>query len=107
MLYLNKFILVFAVDALGMWMTDLDDILMEDDDRRQELVFIGMKLDHEHIQTVLDQCLLNEKEIYMEPGKWRNIMDFKEKTQCPISVQLLFEREEIAKILPVISVSEN
>ena len=90
-----------------MWMTDVDDILMEDDDRRQELVFIGMKLDHENIQNILDQCLLNEKEMYMEPGKWRNIMNFKEKTQCPLSVQLLFEREEIAKILPVISVSEN
>ena len=90
-----------------MWLTDVEDILMEEDDRRQELVFIGMKLDHENIQNILDQCLLTEKEMNMVPGKWKNIMDFREKTQCPLSLQLLFEREDIAKILPVISVSEN
>ncbi|KAL2434828.1 Zinc-regulated GTPase metalloprotein activator 1 [Exophiala dermatitidis] len=39
-------------------------------DRRQELVFIGEKLDHEGLTKVFDQCLLNDKEM----KKWERIM---------------------------------
>ena len=39
-------------------------------DRRQELVFIGMRLNHAAIQKELDQCLLNDDEMKMGPEKW-------------------------------------
>ena len=39
-------------------------------DRRQELVFIGEKLDHANVEKLLDECLLNDGEM----RKWENIM---------------------------------
>lgn len=44
-------------------------------DRRQELVFIGENLDHEAMEVILDECLLNDTEWdqwqeIMRNGKW-------------------------------------
>lgn len=39
-------------------------------DRRQELVFIGERLDHASLDKLLDECLLNNGEM----KKWENIM---------------------------------
>ena len=39
-------------------------------DRRQEFVFIGIDLNHESIQNVLDQCLLSDDEMELKPFEW-------------------------------------
>jgi len=43
-------------------------------DRRQELVFIGIKLNHEAIQMALDKCLLTDEEMSMGPEGWAESM---------------------------------
>ena len=43
-------------------------------DRRQELVFIGIKLKHEVIQMALDKCLLTDEEMSLGPEGWAETM---------------------------------
>jgi len=43
-------------------------------DRRQELVFIGQNLNHQSIQTVLDECLLSDDEFAMGIDYWKATM---------------------------------
>jgi len=53
-------------------------------DRRQELVFIGHKLNHLEIQTVLDKCLLNDGEFQHGPGNWKETMADMDKIQLDL-----------------------
>lgn len=43
-------------------------------DRRQELVFIGVSLNHKKIQTVLDECLLTNEEFAQGLDYWKATM---------------------------------
>ena len=43
-------------------------------DRRQELVFIGIRMKHQEIQRILDECLLNDEEMAMGPEQWKETM---------------------------------
>merc|ERR1712042_263441 len=53
-------------------------------DRRQELVFIGHKLNHQEIQAVLDKCLLNDDEFQHGPEKWKETMTDMDKIQLEL-----------------------
>jgi len=63
-------------------------------DRRQELVFIGQGLKHEAIQTLLDQCLLNDDEMRMEPKEWEETMAAEDKIQLYLDLDLEGEEED-------------
>ena len=48
-------------------------------DRRQELVFIGVGLDHSAMQGALDSCLLTEDEMCLGPDVWETSFKFEDK----------------------------
>ena len=66
--------------------------------QRQELVFIGINLKHRAMQTVLDQCLLTDEEMKMNPDEWNNFMDTEDKIQSALPLQLLVPPEDIIDI---------
>jgi len=79
-----------AIEWAGKWYAALErqdyeeDITAEDlagiweepyGDRRQELVFIGQKLDHAKVTKVLNKCLLTDKEMAAGEEAWAALED--------------------------------
>jgi len=57
-------------------------------DRMQEVVFIGKDLNHELIQSLLDNCLLTDEEMEMGPEKWQESWyDADAKIKLPMKVR--------------------
>jgi len=48
--------------------------LYEYKDRRQEIVFIGHRMNRDNIQKVLDECLLTDDEMALGPEMWKEKM---------------------------------
>lgn len=44
-------------------------------DRRQELVIIGLQLNRDAVESVLQKCLLTDEEMSMGPAKWTEVWD--------------------------------
>ena len=110
---------VLRVEAEGPWMCEIreywegtpseplvrKDMNKEDGeeypygDRRQELVFIGVKLDHAAIQKALDQCLLTDDEMNMGPEMWQETWAQDDK------IKLSLEEEEtfLQKLIRILS----
>ena len=57
-------------------------------DRRQEIVFIGHGMKTAAIQDFLDQCLLTEEEIALDPDQWKETMQHLD------NLNLILEKQE-------------
>jgi hypothetical protein len=44
-------------------------------DRRQEIVIIGLKMNKEEIEKLLEGCLLTDNELETEPSEWSEMED--------------------------------
>ena len=55
-------------------------------DRRQELVFIGVGLNHASIQKALDACLLTDQEMELGKEKWEEMFAEEDKIQLDLGL---------------------
>jgi len=77
---------VISLGAAGEWWSDvpheewpdnptiraeIESYIENGSDRRQELVIIGLRMDHTAVRLGLDTCLLTDAEIAQGMGKWR------------------------------------
>ena len=106
---------VLRIEGEGLWMSETRDMwqgtpseaLVKKDmtdecgkeyqyaDRRQELVFIGIELNHKAIQNTLDDCLLTDEEFALGPEKWEEKMGPLDKIALIVEEEEELEDEEI------------
>lgn len=67
------------------------EFLIDESDKRQEIVIIGLYLDQAKITGILDACLLTEEEMKVEEWKWPVEFGIKDD---PWSLNLFFDMEE-------------
>ena len=105
--YVNQNNFIVRVEGEGPWMCEirelwegtLQEALVRKDlnqqngdefpygDRRQELVFIGMRLNHEAIQNALDQCLLDDEEMKLGPEEWEESFASLDNIQLTLDIE--------------------
>lgn len=71
---------LFQLSSGGTWLVDSSNALaaaameygaeVSEDDRRQELVFIGTNVDENELTGALDDCLLTDAELTMGSERW-------------------------------------
>ncbi|QDU27044.1 Putative metal chaperone YciC [Anatilimnocola aggregata] len=82
---------ICEIKPVGLWWADVERQEWPDDpvaiaeieaaweepfgDRRQELVFIGLKLDQSSLMSALDACLLTDAELALGESQWASFVD--------------------------------
>merc|ERR1740116_685682 len=63
-------------------------------DRRQEIVFIGHRMEKDNIQELMDKCLLTDEEFALGPEKWKETMDHLDVINLSLGEEEEAEEEE-------------
>jgi len=75
-------------------MTTADGKVYQYEDRRQEIVFIGHRIDKDAVVRLLDQCLLTDEEFAFGPVMWKETMKECDKFNFDLEEEDEEEEEE-------------